>query len=568
MRRFAAGLALMSLAAAFTAPAAPLPERIDAARLSEITRVLASDEFEGRAPGSAGEQRTIDYLIAEFRALGLQPAGEHGSWTQRVPLLHTQAPADARITVHSSRGSLDWRQGQEIATLTLRPVDRVQLTDAELVFVGYGVTAPERNWDDYRGSDMRGKVAVILINDPDFEAVPGDAAYGRFDGNAATYYARWTYKYEEAVRHGAIGALVVHETAGAGYPWSTAIAANGEGYDIVRTDPAAEKLLFQSWLARDAAIQLFRSAGLDFEALKVAARRTGFKPVPIAGARLSIDHPLQHSRIESRNVLAQIKGSKRPAEFVMVAAHWDAYGIGAPDADGRRIRPGAIDDAIGVAGVLEVARVLRNAARPQRSVIFAAWTAEERGLLGSEYYAVNPVQPLATMAANLTIDVLQTAGPARDVVLIGAGQSELDDYLAQAAASQQRTVTPDAKPERALAFRADHFSLAKRGVPALLLMGIGGGVDLINGGRTAGDRFVSDYTTRCYHKTCDQWSNDWDLRGAVQDVELVLTIARQLANSRAWPRWREGLSFKTVRDESAPARERAAGAHKNRAMSQ
>lgn len=554
MRIHAAWLTLTALAASGTAQGAPSPGQIDPARLSAITRVLASDEFEGRAPGSVGEQRTIDYLVEKFRALGLEPAGENGGWTQRVPLLRTQAPADARITVRSSNAALEWRQGQEIATLTLRPVDRVQLTDAPLVFVGYGVTAPERNWDDYRGMDMHGKVAVILINDPDFEAAPGDAAYGRFDGNAATYYARWTYKYEEAVRHGAIGALIVHETAGAGYPWSTAIAANGEGYDIVRTNPEAEKLLFQSWLARDAAVQLFRGAGLDFEALKSAARRTGFQPIVLANTRLSIDHPLQHSRIESRNVLAQIKGSKRPAESVMVAAHWDAYGSGAPDDEGKRLRPGAIDDAIGVAGVLEVARVLREGPRPQRSVIFAAWTAEERGLLGSEYYAVQPLQPLATMAANLTIDVLQTAGPARDVVLIGAGQNELDDYLARAAADQLRTVTPDARPERALAFRADHFSLAKRGVPALLLMGIGGGVDLINGGRAAGDRFVTEYTTHCYHKTCDRWSADWDLRGAVQDVELILVMTRQLANSRDWPQWRDGLSFKAIRDQSADFR--------------
>jgi Zn-dependent M28 family amino/carboxypeptidase len=456
------------------------------------------------------------------------------------------------VTVRGERIPLV--QDRDVAALTLRPVDRVVIQDAPLVFVGYGVTAPERQWDDFKGADLRGRIAVFLVNDPDFEAQPGDDANGRFDGRAATYYARWTYKYEEAVRQGALGALIVHETPGAGYGWNTAIAPNGEGYDIVRPDPAREKLLLQAWLARDTAVALFRKAGLDFEALKREARSAKFRPVTLEGATLAADYALQHTVVESRNVIAVLPGKRYPKETVMLGAHWDAYGIGEADASGDRIRHGAADDALGVAGILEVARVLAEGPRPQRTVVFAAWTAEERGLLGSEYYASHPLRPLATTVANLTVDVLQTAGPARDVVLIGAGQSQLDDYLASAAARQGRIITPDAKPERGLAFRADHFPLARRGVPALLLMGMGGGADLAEGGREAGDRWVADYTSRCYHQACDAWSGSWDLRGAAQDVQLMYEVARRLANSRDWPQWHQGSAFRAVRDETAAQR--------------
>jgi Zn-dependent M28 family amino/carboxypeptidase len=546
-------LALVALGAAATA-AAQQAGPISAARLSLVTQALSSDAFEGRAPGTPGEQRTVDYLVQQFAALGLKPGGEDGGWTQRVDLVRTQMPADAAMSVTVRGERIPLVQDRDVAALTLRPVDHVVIADAPLVFVGYGVNAPERKWDDFKGADLRGKIAVFLINDPDFEAQPGDDARGRFDGRAATYYARWTYKYEEAVRQGALGALIVHETPGAGYGWNTAIAPNGEGYDIDRPDPAREKLLLQAWLARDTAVALFRKAGLDFEALKIQARSAKFRPVPLDATTLSADYPLQHAVVESRNVIAVLPGKRYPKETVMLGAHWDAYGIGEPDASGDRIRHGAADDALGVAGILEVARVLAEGPRPERTVAFAAWTAEERGLLGSEYYASHPLRPLATTVANLTIDVLQTSGPARDVVLVGAGQNQLDDYLASAAARQGRIITPDAKPERGLAFRADHFPLARRGVPALLLMGIGGGADLVDGGREAGDRWVADYTARCYHQACDAWSAGWDLRGAAQDVQLLYDVARRLANSRDWPQWNQGSEFRAVREETAAQR--------------
>ena len=532
----------------------PTTNLIDPQRLSDVTRTLAADDFEGRAPGSAGEAKTIAFLVEQFKAAGLEPAGPRGSYTQVVPLVRTQVPMDAAMSVSVGGKRRPLVQQQDMAALALRPVDRVFIKDAPLVFVGYGVHAPERGWDDYKGVDLRGKVAVFLVNDPDFEAVTGEDAYGKFGGKAATYYARWTYKYEEAARRGAIAALIVHETEPAAYGWKTAIAPNGEGYDIVRPDPAQEKLLLQSWLHRDAAVEIFRGAGLDFDTLKQSARSKSFRPVELKDATFAADFPLAHTRIDSHNVLGRITGQKHPRESIMIGAHWDAYGVGEPDASGLRFRSGALDDAIGVAGTLEIARAFKQGPRPDRTIVFSAWTAEERNLLGSEYYAANPLLPLETTVANLTMDVLQPNGLARDVVLIGAGQSELEALLAQRAAAQSRTITPDARPERGLAFRADHFPFAKRGVPALVLMGLGGGHDLVNGGRVAGDRWVAEFTDQCYHQACDRWSENWDLRGAAQDVTLVYEMARDLANSRDWPQWNAGSEFRAMRDASAAQR--------------
>jgi Zn-dependent M28 family amino/carboxypeptidase len=554
---FRLGLALLTLpllAATFAQAAQPAKNAIDPQRLSDITRTLSADDFEGRAPGSAGETRTIAYLVEQFKAAGLEPAGPDGSYTQVVPLVRTQVPADASMSVTVAGKRRPLVQQLDMAALALQPVDRVAIQHAPLVFVGYGVHAPERGWDDYKDVDLRGKVAVYLVNDPDFEAEPGDDAYGKFGGRAATYYARWTYKYEEAARRGAIAALIVHETEPASYGWNTAIAPNGEGYDIVRPGPAQQKLLLQSWLHRDAAIEIFRSAGLDFEPLKKSARSKAFRPVELKDASFAADFPLAHTRIDSHNVLGRITGQKHPRESIMIGAHWDAYGVGEPDADGLRFRSGALDDAIGIAATLEIARAFKQGPRPDRTIVFSAWTAEERNLLGSEYYASNAWLPLETTVANFTMDVLQPNGLAHDIVLVGAGQNELELLLAQKAAGQRRGVTPDAKPERGLAFRADHFPFAKRGVPALVLMGLGGGHDLVKGGREAGDRWVSEFTAKCYHQACDRWSDSWDLSGAAQDATLVYEMASDLANSRAWPQWNPGTEFKSVRDLSAAQR--------------
>ena len=544
------------LAALMAAAPALAADRTDPARLSAITRELASDAYAGRAPGGPGEGLTVAYLEKAFRDLGLEPSGEGGSYTQAVPMVRTQLAPDGRYAVSGPKGEAVLASGRDISVISLLPVDRIAIEKAPMVFVGYGVTAPERGWDDFKGVDLKGKVAVFLINDPDFEAVAGDPVAGKFGGRAATYYARWTYKFEEAVRRGAVAALIVHQTEGAGYGWSTVLASAGEGYDVARRTPSAERLPLQGWLSAEAASRLFASAGLDLEALRRQARSSGFRPVDLRGLSFSASVGVSFSRFESRNVIARLPGRTRPDESIMIAAHWDAYGEGPPDAQGRRIRPGAVDDALGVAGVLEAARVLRAGRRPDRSVLFALWTAEERGLLGSEHFGAHPTVPLEKMAANLTLDVLQTAGPARDVVLVGAGQSELDDLLAAAARRQKRTVTPDARPERALFFRADHFSLARRGVPALLLMGLGGGADLVTGGRAAGDAWVTRYTDDCYHKTCDAWSPDWDLRGAAADVDLVIDMTRALARPGTWPDWRPGSEFRDLRARTASDRPR------------
>lgn len=542
---------LVLAAAAHGAWAAP---QISPAEMSATVRVLASDDFQGRAPGTPGEAKTVEYLIARFKALGLQPGGEAGSWTQSVPLVRTQVGADPKLSIGVGATTLPLTQSDGVYVSTLRPLDRVEIDKAPMVFVGYGVSAPERQWDDFKGVDLKGKIAVFLVNDPDFEALPTEPVAGRFGGKAMTYYGRWTYKYEEAARRGAIGALIVHETPGAGYGWSTVTAPQGEAYDIKRAVDGPQPILLQGWLSRDTAVDLFHKAGLDFEAMKLKARRADFQPVALTGETFNAAFAVTHSAIESHNVLARLPGTRRPDEAIIYAAHWDAYGVGKPDAHGDTIRRGANDDGLGVAAVLDIARAFKAGLPPERSIVFAVWTAEERGLLGSETYAVHPLYPFAKTVANFTMDILETAGPSRDVVLIGAGQNSLETNFRAAAAAQGRSVTPDSHPEKGLFYRADHFSLAKRGVPTLLLMAIGGGPDLVTGGRAAGDRWVDEYTANCYHKACDAWSPTWDLRGAASDVQLVYEIGRKLADSTLWPRWNDGSEFKAVRDTSAASR--------------
>ena len=542
MPRFAALFAAVPLLAAMPAFA-----QIPADRLSADVKTLASDAFGGRAPGTPGEAKTIDWLVAQFKAAGLEPGGPGGSWTQPVPLIRTMLGAGA-VTANGT--PLIARR--DVYLSTVRPDARAIVTDAPLVFVGYGVSAPERQWDDFKGVDLKGKVAVFLVNDPDFEAGPGDDAAGRFGDRRMTYYGRWTYKFEEAARRGAVAALIVHDTAGAGYGWATVTAPGGENYDVA--PPAAPRVALQGWIEGAAATRLFADAGLDLAQLRKAARRSDFRPVALRGKGLSADLPVAVTRAESRNVIARLTGRSRPDETVIYGAHWDAYGEGTPDAAGRRIRPGANDDALGTAGVLAIARAAARAPRPPRTQVFALWTGEERGLLGSETYAAAPLYPAAKTVANLTLDILQTAGPARDVLLVGAGQNDLEERLAAAAKAQGRTVTPEALPERGLFYRADHFSLARRGVPTLLLMAISGAPDLVDGGRAAGQRWLDGYM-RCYHQTCDAWSADWNLAGAAADVDLLRRIGFDLADGTAWPQWNAASEFKAIRAATAAQRE-------------
>ncbi|PCD04826.1 peptidase M20 [Sphingomonas spermidinifaciens] len=537
------------IAAGLIAAPAAAQIKVDPARITRDVKTLASDAFEGRAPGTAGEAKTIDYLVARLKQTGLEPGGPDGDWVQKVPLLHTELQDGALAF-----GDQPVERGKQIYVSTIRPDDRARIDKAPMVFVGYGVTAPEREWDDFKGVDLKGKVAVFLVNDPDFEAKAGEPVAGRFGGRTMTYYGRWTYKFEEAARRGAIAALIVHDTPGAGYGWNVVVSPRGENYDIVRAPKDLTSLRLQGWIEGEAASALFRRAGQDLAKLRLAARRADFRPVPLAGVTFSADVAVRHETVESHNVLARIPGTKRADEVVTLGAHWDAYGKGAPDAQGRIYRAGANDDALGVAGLLEIARAMKAGPQPDRSVVFAFWTAEERGLLGSEYYAANPVYPMEKTVANLALDILQTAGAAKDVVLVGKGQNSLEDDMARVAAAQGRTVTPESLPERGLFYRADHFSFAKRGVPVLLQMGIAGASDLKVGGRAAGQAWIDRYTGECYHQACDAWDESWNLAGAAQDIELVGTIAQQLATSSRWPDWKPGSEFKAVRDRSAAVR--------------
>ena len=515
------------------------PAAISPARMSADVQALASPAFEGRAPGTPGEDRTVAWLVDQLKAAGVRPGGPNGQWTQTVPLIRTQLG-----TGPVSAGGAAWTQGREVYLSTVRDAPRETLSRLPMVFVGYGVHAPERGWDDFKGVDLTGKVAVFLVNDPDFQAAAGEPVAGKFGGRRMTYYGRWTYKFEEAARRGAAAALIVHDTPGAGYGWATVTAPQGENYDVVRA-AGDTRVALQGWIEDAAATALFRAAGLDLAAERARARRADFHPVEMKGQTFSADLAVTVEHKQSRNVLGRLPGTTRPGETVMVGAHWDAYGRG-PDG---AIRPGANDDALGVAATLELARSFAKGPRLARSLAFAFWTGEERGLLGSEYYAQHPVYPVAKTVANLTFDILNTAGPAHDVMLVGAGQNDLEDRLAAAAQAQGRTVTPEALPERGLFYRADHFSLARRGVPTLLLMAISGAPDLVAGGRTAGQAWLDGYM-RCYHQACDAWSAAWDLRGAAQDAELFRTIAGDLASGGAWPQWRDESEFKALRAAS------------------
>jgi Zn-dependent M28 family amino/carboxypeptidase len=546
---FAAAL----VAGVCAAPAAGSPQ-VSTQRMSEVTRMLASDAFEGRSMGGAGEARTIDYLIAQFKAAGLEPGGESGGWTQTVPMIHTRLQAPVTLALRRGGVAVPLRFPDEVYVSTVRPVEAARIADAPIVFVGYGVSAPERGWDDFKGVDLTGKVALFLVNDPDFDAVPGDPVAGKFGGPTMTYYGRWTYKFDEAAKRGAIGALIVHETIGAGYGWNVVQSPAGENFNVVLPAEAQQPVLLQGWIQQPVAEAMLKRAGYDYSALKRDARSAAFKPVDL-GTTLSADARVELARITSRNVIGKLTGAQYPAETVSYGGHWDAYGIGKADEQGRTIRPGAADDALGLAAMIEIARLFTAGKRPQRTVLFTAWTGEERGLLGSEYYAQHPLYPHETMAANLTLDTLQTAGPVKDVVLIGRGQSELEGYLTQEARAQGRTITPENHPERGLFYRADHFSFAKRGVPVLLGMDLAGSHDLVNGGRAAGERWLDEYTAKCYHQTCDTWSPSWDLRGAAQEAELFHAIGARIANSRDWPRWNAGSEFAKIRAQTDSARQ-------------
>ncbi|HYC50520.1 MAG TPA: M28 family peptidase [Gemmatimonadaceae bacterium] len=521
---------------------------IDAARLATHIRTLASDEFLGRGPATAGETKTVDYIVAQFRAAGVQPGGTNGSWYQEVPLLQSDIVGQPTLafTVSGQRQSLT--QGEQIAVrATMQNIDRVDIAGAPVVFLGYGVRAPERNWDDFKGMNLRGKVGIVLVNDPDFETGQGD-----FGGKAMTYYGRWTYKYEEAARQGLAGMLVVHETEPASYGWATVKNSNTNTmFDIVRDNPAEVHPPLEGWIQRDVAVQLLRAAGQDFDALKRQAQTREFQPVELRDVTFSADYAVRRQTIRSRNVIGRVAGSTHPTETILYGAHWDHLGVGAPDARGDSIYNGAVDNGTGIAALLELGRVFAAGPRPERSVVFAAWTAEEKGLLGSEYYAANPVYPLATTVAGFNIDALAPTGPTRDLLIVGYGQSELEDQIERLLQSEGRVIARDPHPEAGYFFRSDHFPMAKRGVPMLY---VDTGQDVLNGGVAAGEAADAAYRRDRYHQPADEYDATWNLKGIAQDVGVLYRMGLGLANSRAWPNYRTTSEFRSIRDATAAQR--------------
>ncbi|RBG74339.1 M28 family metallopeptidase, partial [Xanthomonas oryzae] len=465
-----------------------------------------------------------------------------------VPLLRADIVGTPTIAVQNAGKAQALTQGKQIVIrAALDGSSNVEIANAPLVFVGYGVKAPERNWDDFKGVDLKGKIAVVLINDPDFETGKGD-----FDGVGMTYYGRWTYKYEEGARQGALGVLVVHETAPASYGWDTVANANANTmFDVVRDHPRSAHPTLEGWIQRDLATELFKHAGLDFEALKKQAQTRGFKPVELKNQRLSASYQVKSDLITSHNVVARLEGSKHPNETLIYSAHWDHIGVGKPDARGDTIFNGALENASGTAALLELARGFAKGPKPERSVVFLAVTAEEKGLLGSEFYASKPLYPLDTTVAVINMDGMNPFVPSRDFGIYGTAKLELLDQLKRVAAQFKLRYTPDPKPQAGYFFRSDHFPFAKRGVPALWYAA---GQDWEVGGVAAGKAAADDYTAKRYHQQGDEWKPDWTFAGAARDLGVLYALGQQLADSRQWPNWSQDSEFRATRDASEAAR--------------
>ena len=547
---------LAATAIALTA-AGPASAEISAQRLSDIDRHISSDAFEGRGPATRAETKTIEYIAQQFQAVGLQPAGDvangQRSWFQTVPLLRSEWTAAPQMTLLLDGKPVALTQGEEIAARSpTNGMKGLDLSQVPLVFVGYGVKAPERGWDDFKGQDMRGKIMVVLVNDPDFEGGEGD-----FGGRAMTYYGRWTYKYEEGARQGAAGVLVIHETEPASYGWNTVKNSNTNTmFDIVRDNPAADHPPLEGWIQKDLAKRIFAASGLTFDAMKAAAKKKDFKPVPLE-ARLTLKGTANAQVINSHNVVGYLPGTKYPDETVIYTAHWDHLGIGKPDDEGDTIYNGGLDNATGTAQLIEQARAFASAPRTERSVVFLAVTAEEKGLLGSEYYATHPLFPIGKTAGVLNTDGGSIYGPAKNFTISGTAKLDLLDMLISEGKKQGRYYSPDPHPEYGSFFRSDHFSFAKVGVPAI---SFGEGNDLVKGGTARGEALSKEYTDKHYHQPSDEWQPSWDFTGMAQDVQLLHNLGRDLANSRAWPNWSQDSEFRATREQTAAERAGAAPA--------
>ncbi|WP_052430507.1 M28 family metallopeptidase [Hymenobacter sp. DG25B] len=530
-----------------TAVVAAPRDGITGAGIGQYIKVLSADDFQGRKPFTAGETKTTEYLASEFKKLGLKP-GPNGTYFQEVPLVEITGRPDSIMRISGGKGKpFNLQYKTDFMAFTEQEKPQVSVSNSPLVFAGYGVVAPEYNWDDYAGLDVKGKTVVVLVNDP------GNAGNDTtmFKGKAMTYYGRWMYKYEEAARHGATGLLIIHETRPAAYPWSVVQTSySGAKLRPQTPDRGASKCKLEGWITLDAARRLFTAAGLRYDDLYAAANLRGFKARPL-GLNVSINIHNKIRRTSSKNVLAVLPGATRPQEYIIYTAHWDHLGIG-PTVKGDSIYNGALDNASGVAALLTIAKAYTQLPKsPDRSIVFLAVTGEEQGLLGSAYYAEHPVFPLNKTVADLNMDMLRPYGPMRDVTVIGYGQSDLDDYARTAAKEQQRYLQPDKTPEEGHFYRSDHFSFAKVGVPALYASGA-------FDSRARGKEYIEEqnktFTAQHYHQPSDEYNPAWDLRGMEQDARLLFTIGRRLAGETTFPQWKAGSEFKAARDKSMGTR--------------
>ena len=521
------------------------PKAIDTINEKDLARhisILASDEFEGRAPASAGEEKTIQYLKAEFEGLGLKP-GNNGSFFQEVPLVSITADPETTLTVTGLSEPMNFAYGDEMMVSTRRVVEQSGVEDSDLVFVGYGIVAPEYDWNDYAAMDVTGKTVVILVNDPGYATQNPEL----FRGNTMTYYGRWSYKYEEAARQGAAAALIIHETAPAAYPWEVVRNGwSGEQFGLVRTGPESDLMPIEGWLHRDAAVKLLAAAGFELDTLREEANTNQFKARGLGlKATVAVENSIRES--VSKNVIATLPGSEAADEHFIYMAHWDHLGIDT-SLEGDQIYNGAVDNASGIAALLELAEAFASRKeRPRRSVTFLAVAAEEQGLLGSAYYGENPIIPLAKTVAGLNIDGLNYYGPTKEIMVVGQGMSELEKALEKAAEVQGRLVLPEDEPEKGYYYRSDHFELAKHGVPMLYS---DPGSDVIGKGREWGIAQKEKYTAERYHKPADEFDDTWILSGAVLDVQMYFMVGEPVATGTDWPNWYAGTEFRALRDKS------------------
>lgn len=515
---------------------------ISQATMVDITRELSSDKFDGRMPGTEGEELTVALLTERFEAAGLEP-GNNGSWVQDVPLVEITGKNFAPLTITNGETDMLFDFGSEWVGVTYREDAQTQLASSELVFVGYGINAPERGWNDYDGVDVTGKTVVILVNDPDWQT-PG--LEGTFNGRAMTYYGRWTYKYEEAARQGAAGALIIHDTEPASYGWNVVESSwSGPQAYAQRGENAPPLTTMNGWVQKEVAREILSAAGQDLDALSEAAKSEDFTPVEL-GFLASTSFANDIRTFASKNVIGVLPGATRPDEYVIHTAHWDHLGRCTPAPDGDDICNGAVDNATGTAALVALAEAHSKAGAPDRSLVFLAVTAEESGLLGAHYYAENPVFPLAQTVGGINMDAFLIAGPSKDVTVVGPGKSQLDQFLEAALVADGRVSTPNPNPEAGYYYRSDHFAFAKRGVPMLY---VDGGEDLVEGGREAGAALQQDYRDNRYHGPKDEFNEEWDWSGVMADLQLFYRLGRMMAISTSWPNWNEGDEFKATRDE-------------------